>query len=137
MSHHAIYINNPTAGAQDGTKISSDRSGTLPLTATLNVTKSEEQVIKCAIRCDEGYIASDTTISFSGDNSDKWRVAEDNDYGSVEIAKQMCDWSSEITIASVTSTNKIFWVKASVCSDETPSNDSSTIIQVEGITDKE
>ena len=137
MANFAIYINNPTAGAQDGTKISSDGSGTLPLTATLNATNNEEQVIKCAIRCNEGYVASDTTISFTGDTSDKWRVAEDNDYSSVDIAAQMCDWSSEITIASVTSTNKIFWAKASVGSDEMPSNDSSTIIQAEGITDKE
>ena len=137
MANFAIYMNNPTAAAQDGTKISSDGSGTLPLTVTLNATQSETAVIKCAIRCNDGYNASDTTISFSGNTSDKWRVAEDNNYSSAEIAEQMCDWNSEITIASVSNVNKIFWVKVSSSPNEVPSNDSSVKIQAAGKTSKE
>lgn len=137
MAGFAIYMNNPTVNLQDGTKISSDGSGTLPLTVTLNATKNEEQIVKCAIRCDDGYTATDMNISFVGDSADKWRAAEDNDYGSVEVASQMCDWQSEITLASVGSLNKIFWVKASSSSDEKPSNDKSVTIEALGITGKE
>ena len=137
MKHFAIYTNSPTANAQDGTKISSDGSGTLPLTATLDATQSETVVIKCAIRCDDGYkIESDTTISFSGTTADKWQVAEDNDYTNATIAANMCDWQSEITLSSVTSVNKVFWVKVS-SSGESPSNDNSVTIDALGSVSKE
>lgn len=136
MAHHAIYINNPTANAQDGTKISSG-TGTTPLKATLDSTQSETVVIKCALRCDSGYkIENDATIYFVGDTADKWQVAEDNDYSNATIAAQMCDWQSEITLESVTSVNKVFWVKAS-SAGENPANDSSVTIQASGQTSKE
>ena len=135
MAHHAIYINNPTAGAKDGTKISSG-TGTQPLKATLDSSQSETVVLKCAVRCDDGYkIESDTTISFIGDSSNKWAVAEDDDYENATIAAQMCDWQSEITLESVTSVNKTFWVKVT-SSGENPSNDTSVTIQAAGQSSK-
>lgn len=137
MAHHAIYINNPTAGTTDGTKISSG-TGTQPLKATLDATQSETAIIKCAVRCDSGYkIESDTTIFFIGDTADKWQVAEDNDYDNATIAGQMCEWQSEITLESVTSVNKVFWVKVSSSSDENPANDDSVTIQAVGQTSRE
>lgn len=136
MAHHAIYINNPTANGQDGTKISSG-DGTQPLKATLDSTQSETAVIKCAIRCDSGYkIENDATIYFVGDTADKWQVAEDNNYSNATIAAQMCDWQSEITLESVTSVNKVFWVKA-YSSEENPANDISATIQAVGQTSRE
>lgn len=137
MAHFAIYMNNPTAGSIDGTRIS-EGDQTLPLTATLDASQSETTIMKCAIRCDSGYvISSDTTISFSGDTASKWKVAEDNDYSDATIAAQMCTWQDEISIESVTAVNKVFWVKASSSPNETPSNDISVTIDAVGIVAQE
>ena len=135
--HFAIYTNNPNTNAQDGTKISTDGSGVLPLTVTLDSTQSETAIIKCAIRCDEGYkIESDTTVYFTGTTSEKWQVAEDNDYANATIAANMCDWQSEISLESVTSVNRVFWVKA-LSAGESPSNDTSVKIEAIGKVSKE
>ena len=134
--HSAFYMGNPTANAKDGTKISDDGSGSQPLTAVLDSLQSET-VVKCAIRCDDGYkIESDTTISFSGTTADKWRVAVDNGYANATAAAQNANWQSEITLASVTSVNKVFWVKASNAG-ENPQNDRSVTIEAVGSVSKE
>lgn len=118
MSHHAIYINNPTAGATDGTKISSSN----PLKVTLNSTQSESAVARCAVRCDDGYkIESDCTVSFVGATANMWKVSEDDS-----------TWQDEILLDSVTSVNKVFWVKAS-SAGESPANDTSVTIQAAGV----
>ena len=118
MSHHAIYINNPTASAKDGTVISSNN----PLKVTLNSTQSESAVVKCAVRCDEGYkIDSDCTVSFIGSTADKWQLSSDG-----------TTWQDEISLANITDVNKIFYVKAS-SAGESPQDDTSVTIQAVGV----
>ena len=135
MAHFKIYMNNPTAGSTDGTAISSG-DNSLPLSATLDATQSETAIFKCAVRCESGYeVSSDMTITTSGTSCDKWKLALDDDYANATIASVMCDWSSEITLESVTAVNKVFWVKrVTGDSTETPSNDSSVKIKAEGTT---
>ena len=131
--HFAIYMNNPTAGGVDGVKISEGGIGTNPLTAELVANQSDTQVIKCALRCDDGYvIQSYTTVSFAGTTADKWKVAADNNFGNATIAAQNGDWQDEIVLESVTSVNKVFWVRASSSANESVANDASVTITASG-----
>ena len=127
--NYALYMNNPTVGGVDGTRISTG-DNSLPLTATLDASQNEAVALKCAVRCDSGYkIASDCTISFTGTNSSKWKVANDNNYADANTALQYAVWDDSITISDIGTTNKIFWAKAMSSSDENPSNDTSVKLQ--------
>lgn len=128
-----IYYGNPTAGMTDGTEASSGTELS-PISVTLDASKSEEKAVKCAVRCDSGYyIEGDTTISFVGTNTTKWRVAEDNYYTSAADALENADWHNTIAIANVGESNVIFWVKAMSSTDENPQNDTSVDVQAEGL----
>ncbi len=83
-----LYMNNPTAGAVDGTQVSEDHAFTAPLSAVLNATNSESKLIKVAIRCAEGYeTVGNTVISKKyydgsqlldeGGKIEKWKFAVD------------------------------------------------------------
>ena len=59
-----IYMNNPTAGSTDGTKVS---SGTelAPISVLLDAGKGEQKAVKCAVRCESGFhIDGVLTIKF-------------------------------------------------------------------------
>lgn len=134
MSSIHLYMNNPTAGAVDGTEISSG-TNVLPLTLTLNASNAESAVAVCAVRCDEGYaISGDTTIHFVGTNTDKWQAAPDENYSDSDSALAMGDWQSTITLNDVADTNVLFWVKATSTGEERPQNDSDVKIFAAGIT---
>lgn len=133
MNHIHLFMNNPTAGATDGTEISSGDES-LPLTFTLDVSKSETGIAKCAVRCDTGFsIDGDTRIFFDGSDTSKWQVANDENFSDSDTVLTMADWQSEITISDVTATNSIFWIKAITGSAETPQNDRSVDIAAEGL----
>lgn len=87
-NYYHLYTNSPTAGAQDGTIVSENRLMTSPISVVLDATQAESKVIKCAIRCEEGFESYGDTIiqpNFyngseyvaSGGNVDKWKVAAD------------------------------------------------------------
>lgn len=124
-----LYMDNPTAGATDGTAISLDGKGTSPLQVVLDASIEESKIIKCAVRCEEGFqTKGDTVISFRGENAAKWKVAADDSYAD-ETAAAAASFASSLTIPdSIGTTNKIFWVKALSSSDETPGNDTSVSI---------
>ena len=131
--HLHLYMNNPTAGSVDGTEISSG-DDTLPLSTTLDASKAEAKAMKCAVRCDSGYlIDGDTDIYFEGTNASKWQVAADDSYADAATALTMAQWASTLSIAGVSTTNKIFWVKASSLSSEDPQNDRSVDVIAEGL----
>lgn len=133
MAHLHLYMNNPTAGGVDGTEISS-RDETLPINITLDASQAENKAVKVATRCDSGYlIDGDTSIYFEGTNAAKWQVAADNNYGSASTALTMASWASTLTIAGVSATNKVFWVKATSLSSEEPQNDRSVDLIAEGL----
>lgn len=90
--------------------------------------------VKCAVRCDTGYYIEDnTTISFVGTNTAKWKVAEDNNYADAAAALANATWLDTIALANVADTNTIFWVKAMSSADENPQNDTSVDVQAEGL----
>lgn len=83
-----LYMNNPTAGATDGTQVSEDHAFTAPISAVLNASNNESKVIKMAIRCASGYGTvgnvelkklywNGTTTAETGGNIDKWKFARD------------------------------------------------------------
>ena len=132
--HLHLYMNNPTEGGIDGTEISSGDE-TLPLSMTLDASKAESKAMKCAVRCDSGYmINGDTDIYFEGTNASKWKVAADNSYADADTALTMAQWENTLSIAGISATNKTFWVKASSLSSEDPQNDRSVDIIAEGLT---
>lgn len=86
--YHHLYMNNPTAGKNDGTQISEDRTFLSPLSVVLDASKNESKVIKCAVRCETGYETvgnltitpvywNGTTYETTGGNIDKYKVALD------------------------------------------------------------
>ena len=132
-----LYMNNPTADGVDGTEISSEDE-TMPLSTVLDSSKAEAKALKCAVRCDSGYqIDGDTDIYFTGTNAAKWQVAADDNYTDADTALTMAQWASTLSIAGVSATNKIFWVKASSLSSEDPQNDSSVDVIAVGLTTAE
>ena len=127
-----LYMNNPTAGGTDGTEVSSGTESA-PITITLDASKAESKAAKCAVRCDANYsLEGGAAVSFSGTNADKWQCAIDNGYTS-DTALTSADWSSSVTVASVASTNRVFWVKAMSATSELPQNDRSVDVVVEGL----
>lgn len=115
-------MNNPTAGETDGTAISQDNAETSPLTVTLDANTNESKIIAIGIRTDEGYKTNgDTVITFTGTTAAKWSIC----------ATANGTFADSLIISeSITSTNKIFYVKVDSSSDETPSNDISVNIHV-------
>ena len=133
VKHLRLYMNNPTADGVDGTEISSD-DDTLPLSVKLNATISESKAVKVAVRCDSGYLVDgDTLIYFEGTNSSKWKVAADDSFADAATALSMAQWANTLTLANVTATNKIFWVRASSTLGENPLNDRTVKLVAEGL----
>lgn len=127
-----IYMNNPTAGSTDGTKVS---SGTelAPISVLLDAGKGEQKAVKCAVRCESGFhIDGVLTIKFVGDHADKWKVASNNGY-TAETALESAEWKDVISLQNVRDTNTVFWVKALSTADEKPQQDVSVDIQAEGL----
>lgn len=121
MADFGIYKDNPTEGGTDGVKIS-EGSGLTPLRADLVASESEEQTIKCAVRCDDGFvIQSYTTVSFAGTTADKWKLSTDGE-----------NWQDEIVLTGVTAVNKVFYAKALSSPDESVGNDVSVTISASG-----
>lgn len=128
-----IYYGNPTAGGADGTEASSGTELS-PISVTLDASQAEAKAVKCAVRCDTGYyIEGDTTISFVGTNTAKWKVAADDNYSDAAAALSSATWADTIALSGVGSANTIFWVKAMSSTDENPQNDTSVDIQAEGL----
>lgn len=125
-------MNNPTAGAVDGTEISAGDE-TLPLTFTLDASHSETGVAKCAIRCESGYsIEGGATIYAEGTSSNLWAFAADNDYSADNDALVFADWQNQVVLTDVATTNTLFWVKATTSTSEDPANDSTVDIKAAG-----
>lgn len=87
-TYYHLYMNNPTAGAVDGTQVSEDHAFTAPISAVLNAINNESKLIKLAIRCEKGYETvgnvtlkklyyDGSTTAESGGTIDKWKFAPD------------------------------------------------------------
>ena len=77
-TYASFYTASPTQGGTDGTALSENEVQTAPLSVTLDATKAESSIVKCAIRAATGYKTSGSTvIGFSGTDSAKWGIAAD------------------------------------------------------------
>ena len=134
MAHIRLYKNNPTAGALDGTEVSSG-DGSLPLTFALNAGEGESAAQKAAVRCDAGYsIEGGCEIYLTGSTVAKWALATDDEsFSDASLALTFGNWSERLTLEGVATGNAVFWVKASSSSDEQPQNDTSVTLNAEGI----
>jgi hypothetical protein len=122
MAYIDVYSGNPTAGGTDGTAVSTGGAQTNPVAVTLDASQSEEATVKLALRCETGYqTRGNTVISFTGTGAGYWTVC-DTENGT---------YTSSLTISStIGATNTIFYVKAGSNSSETPTVDTSVLIQV-------
>lgn len=129
MARVHFYMNNPTAGVQDGTLISENGAQTSPLQAVLDATQAESTIIKVAARCEAGYKTVDNTvIKASGTTASKWSFARDNNYSDPQAAAT-ADFLDTITLPSgIEQSNVIFWVKVISTTDEQPVRDTSVTI---------
>ena len=127
-----LYTGNPTAGGTDGTVVSTGDTETSPVSVTLNATKAETAIVKCALRCETGYKTSgDTKITFTGTNAAKWQVAADNSYADATAAAA-ATFATSLTIpTAIDATNTIVWLKALSSTDESPANDTGTDLKVD------
>ena len=127
-----LYTGNPTAGGTDGTAVSAGDTETSPVSVTLNATKAETAIVKCALRCDTGYKTSgDTKITFTGTSSTKWQIAADNSYADATAAAA-ATFATSLTIpTAIDATNTVVWLKALSSADESPANDTGTDLQVD------
>ena len=116
-----IYKNNPTAGGTDGTAVSTGGDFTAPLTFTLDASQNEEQVQKCAIRTESGYVTSGlVTISDDSDTNDRLKLS----------TSENGTFSDSISLNQITATNTIFYVKASSADTENPQTDRTVSLKV-------
>lgn len=132
----SLYKGDVTQGGKDGKEVS-ELSLVSALKIRLDASKEEVKAAKCAIRCQEGYrTLGDVTITFGGSTSNFWKVCADNNYENAETAKQLGNWSTKLVIPEETiirDSNYVFWVKAGCSANETPQDDDSVYIDVDGV----
>lgn len=121
-SYINVYKGTVTAGATDGTCVSTDGVYTEPISVTLNATNNESKKIKLAIRCETGFTTvGDTTITDVNDLNDRWKLC----------LTENGTYADTLTISSViNATNTIFWAQASSADTETPTADRSVSFAV-------
>lgn len=99
-----MYTGNPTAGATDGTPVSSMGSLTSPIGAM--VEAGQKVVVPCAVRCVAGYVAGVTLAAFTREGSSyspgsTW----------IELSEDGENWSDSVTLINVVDVNKLFYVR--------------------------
>lgn len=117
-----LYKNNPTAGATDGTAVSTDGTFTEPFSFTLDASQNESQTLQAAIRTGSGYqTTGDTIIQDNNDTNNRLTLC----------------WTADGTFAdtistanSISSVNTIFFIKATSADTENPQTDRSASIKV-------
>lgn len=120
-----IYKDNPTAGAKDGTPVSTDGVYTAPITAILNKGKVQTTTVKLAIRTENGYGTINRTEIYTQNVTDDISTAKE--LNNVKLSwSQNTGFTSKITTEEmITSANKIFYAKFSMSDSEAAQVDTS------------
>lgn len=127
-----IYKGNVTKGGKDGTPVSQNGVQSSPIDASLDATQSEEVYVKCAIRTEDGFKSTRTSISFVGLTQEKWQIAKDENFINAEDAKNKGLFKRSLVITDeVINKNTIFWIKIMSSNDEHPRKDMSVSIKVD------
>lgn len=120
-----IYKGNPTAGAVDGTAVSTDGAYTSPISITLDVASSQAQSIKLAIRSEAGCkTQGDTVITATGSSANRWQFST-TENGTYDYT---------LTISSeITATNTVFYARVIKEPGESLNIDRSVCINVQTV----
>ena len=118
-----VYKNNPTAGATDGTAVSTGGVLTSPISFVLDASQNESQTLKLAVRTESGYIATDVTISDNNDTNDRLKLC----------LTENGTFADTLSIGSVSAVNTIFYARATSVDTETPQTDTSANFIVSGV----
>lgn len=103
-----MYTGNPTADGTDGVLVSSAGALTSPISAMAGA--EEEVIVPCAVRCVvAGYTAYVCHISVQTRSGSTYIAGSDW----ISLSLDGENWSTNIDVMNVGSTNKIFYVKIS------------------------
>ena len=117
-----IYTDNPTAGATDGTEVSTYNAYTAPISFALNAEQNESKIITLAVRTAEGYKTNgSTTIEDDGDTNDRLKLCK----AATGTFADSITFTDEITAA-----NTIFYAQASSADTEYPTIDRSASFRI-------
>ena len=126
-----LLIDNPTAGATDGTPVSQSTQS-YPVNVIINAAEANYAIVKAALRCTTGFESSgDVQISFSGGTTRFWGVADDDSYVDAE-ATALADYDSTLILQNIGDTNHIIWFKVSTDGTESSVVDTSVKINLYG-----
>lgn len=120
-----IYNNNPTAGATDGSAVTTDGSYGNAVRVTLDAGTSESKIVKLAVRTVAGFTADNVYITTETTNNApaKWEYSLDAD--------DPTSFGPNLSIVdAIDDSNYIFYAKATSSNDELPSTDTSQKIKV-------
>lgn len=118
-----LYTNNPTAGATDGTAVSTGGTFLAPISFTLDASENESKTVKLGVRTEQGYIASGVSIADQNDTNDRLKLCLTEDG----------EFTDSISIGSVSAVNTIFYARASSADTENPQTDRSASFKVTAV----
>lgn len=133
-----LYNQNPTEGQKNGVQVSTGEDWSNALEFELNSASANEQVAKCAIRCQEGFkVDGEARISLE--------VADTEEALSPEEERALCEkfalglsedsfgaFGEALTVSAVQDTNVLVYIKRKVEQGELPSTENRVRIVVEG-----
>lgn len=113
-----IYKDNPTAGAKDGTVVSTGGAYTAPISFLLNAAKNDNQTIKVAIRTENGYTTMYDTEIYTQYTTDALTTVRQ--FNNLKLSwNANSSFGAKIQVSSrIGNTNKIFYVQASANESE-------------------
>lgn len=118
-----VYMNNPTAGATDGTAVSTGGTFTAPINFPLDASANESKTVKLGIRTETDYVASGVSIADQNDTDDRLKLC----------LTENGTFADSISIGSVSAVNTIFYARASSADTENPQTDRSVSFRVTGM----
>lgn len=118
-----VYKNNPTAGATDGTAVSTGGTFLAPIDFTLDASENESKTVKLAVRTETGYVASGLSIADQNDTNDRLKLC----------LTENGTFADTLSIGSVSAVNTIFYARASSADTENPQTDRSVSFKVKGV----
>lgn len=117
-----VYKNNPTAGALDGSAVSTGDFSS-PIEFVLDATQDDAQILTLAVRTESGYkTTGNVTISDQNDLNDRLKLC----------------WTQNGTFADsistsdeITAANTLFYAKAEASANERPQTDRSAKFKID------
>lgn len=133
-----LYNQNPTEGQQNGVQVSTGEDFSNPLTFELNSATANEQIAKCAIRCQEGFkVDGEARISLEVADLEEALSPEEEQALCAKFAlglseDSFSEFGEAITVSAVEDTNVLVYIKRKVEQGELPSTENRVKIVVEG-----